>query len=110
MSVYSFCYTLMRVLLPSGNTERDIMLIHSPADLAQYYRDQRKRHGLSQVAVAEEIAVRQDTVSKFELRPDNVRLGTLFRLLAALDMEVHIVPKGPSVSPDKNKKGWTESW
>ena len=85
------------------------MLIHSPADLAQYYRDQRKQRGMSQVAVAEEIAVRQDTVSKFELRPDNVRLDTLFRLLAALDMELHITPKGQSDAVDR-QKGWTEQW
>ena len=86
------------------------MLIHSPADLAQYYRDQRKQHGMSQVTVAEEIAVRQDTVSKFELKPDNVRLETLFRLLAALDMEMHLVPKGQPIPVDSNKKGWTEQW
>jgi HTH-type transcriptional regulator/antitoxin HipB len=86
------------------------MLIHSPADLAQYYRDQRKKLGLSQVSVADEVAVRQDTVSKFELKPDNVRLETLFRLLSALDMEVHILPKGQSISGDSDKKGWTEQW
>lgn len=79
------------------------MLIHSPSDLAQYYRDQRKLRGLSQAAIAEEVAVRQDTVSKFELKPDNVRLDTLFRLLAALDMEMHLAPRG-------QKKGWTEPW
>ena len=86
------------------------MLIHSPAGLAQFYRDQRKQRGLSQLSVADEIAVRQDTVSKFELKPDNVRLNTLFRLLAALDMEMHIVPKGQSPSVDHPKKGWTEQW
>ncbi|MCA1773971.1 MAG: helix-turn-helix domain-containing protein [Halomonas sp.] len=86
------------------------MLIHSPADLAQYYRDQRKQRGLSQVAVADEIAVRQDTVSRFELKPDNVRMDTLFRLLAALDMELHIVPKGQSPSVDGAKQGWAEPW
>jgi len=86
------------------------MLIHSPADLAQYYRDQRKQCGVSQVAVAEESAVRQDTVSKFELKPDNVRLDTLFRLLAALDMEMHLIPKGRSAPVDSHKKGWTEQW
>ncbi len=80
------------------------MLIHSPADLAQYYRDQRKLRGLSQAAIAEEVAMRQDTVSKFELKPDNVRLATLFRLLAALDMEMHLAPRG------QQKKGWTEPW
>ncbi|MDT8283291.1 MAG: helix-turn-helix domain-containing protein [Gammaproteobacteria bacterium] len=86
------------------------MLIHSPADLAQYYRDQRKQVGLSQGAIAEDVAVRQDTVSKFELKPENVRLDTLFRLLAALDMELHIVPRETSGSVDNNKKGWTEQW
>ncbi len=86
------------------------MLIHSPTDLAQYYRDQRKLHGVSQVTVAEEIAVRQDTVSKFELKPDNVRLETVFRLLAALDLEMHIVPKGQSASVDEKTKEWSEPW
>jgi len=86
------------------------MLIHSPKDLAQYCRDQRKQQGLSQVSIAEEIALRQDTVSKFEIKPDNVRLDTLFRLLAGLDMELHIVPKGQSTSVDDSRKGWTEQW
>ena len=86
------------------------MLIHSPPDLAQHYRDQRKQRGLSQAAIAEEIGVRQDTVSKFELKPDNVRLDTLFRLLAALDMEMHLVPTGYSESVARQKKGWTEAW
>ena len=106
------------------------MLIHSPAVLAQYYRDQRKQLGLSQVSIAQDVAVRQDTVSKFEIKPDNVRLDTLFRLLSALDMEMHIVPKdeltrdkltkdksardksakAQSTSANNNKKGWTEQW
>ena len=85
------------------------MLIHTPTDLAKFYRDQRKLHGISQTAVAQEISLRQDTVSKFEIKPDNVRLETLFRLLAALDLELHLVPKGQSVS-DGNKTGWNEPW
>ena len=86
------------------------MLIHSPKDLAQYYRDQRKHRGISQVSVADEIALRQDTVSKFELKPDNVRLDTIFRLLSALDMEMHIVPKGQSALAGHSQKAWTEQW
>jgi len=91
-------------------TGRSIVLIHSPNDLAQFYRDQRKQQNVSQTAVAEEIAVRQDTVSKFENKPNNVRLDTLFRLLSALDLEMHIVPKGESVSQDDKNNGWTEKW
>lgn len=86
------------------------MLIHSPADLAQYYRDQRKKQGLTQVSVADEVSVRQDTVSKFELKPENVRLDTLFRLLSALDMELHVVPKNASSTTVDSEKGWSEQW
>lgn len=86
------------------------MLIHSPKDLAQYYRDQRKQRNVSQTAVAEEIAVRQDTVSKFENKANNVRLDTLFRLLSALDLEMHLVPKGELVSKDGKSGKWTEKW
>jgi len=86
------------------------MLIHSPNDLAQYYRDQRKQRNVSQTQIAEEIVMRQDTVSKFENKPDNVRLDTLFRLLAALELELHLVPKGESIPKGDEKKGWTEKW
>jgi HTH-type transcriptional regulator/antitoxin HipB len=90
--------------------EMVIMLIHSPNDLAQYYRDQRKQRDVSQTEVAEETAVRQDTVSKFENKPDNVRLNTLFRLLSALDLEMHLIPKEEFTSNEGSKKKWTEKW
>ena len=86
------------------------MLIHSPRDLAQYYRDQRKQLGLTQTSIADEVAVRQDTVSKFEIKPDNARLETLFKLLAALNMELHIIPKENKPLNDFPEKGWTEAW
>lgn len=86
------------------------MLIHTPNELAQYYRDQRKQRGFTQVVVSEESSMRQDTISKFELKPDNTRLDTLFRLLAALDLEMHIVPKGQSPSTGTATNGWTEPW
>lgn len=85
------------------------MLIHTPTDLARFYRDQRKLRGTSQATVAQEISLRQDTVSKFEIKPDNARLDTLFRLLAALDLELHLVPKGQPIC-EGNKPGWTEKW
>lgn len=86
------------------------MLIHSPNDLARYYRDLRKQRRISQSAIADEIAMRQDTVSKFELKADNVRLETLFRLLAALDLELHVEPKAQADSEGKAQSGWTEPW
>jgi HTH-type transcriptional regulator/antitoxin HipB len=83
-----------------------IVLIHSPQELARYYRDHRKQSELSQTMIGEEVGLRQDTVSKFENKPDNVRLETLFRLLSALDLELHLLPKGSSgVEND-----WAEKW
>jgi len=87
-----------------------IMLIHSTKDLAQFYRDQRKQQHLSQTEIAQEIVIRQDTISKFELKPDNVRLDTVFRLLAALDIEMHLIPKEQLSSTDKSEKSWSEQW
>jgi len=84
------------------------MLIHSPADLAQQLRDRRRQLGLSQSAIGEEVALRQDTVSKFETKPDNTRLDTLFRLLSALNLELHTQPKeGASTEGSPH---WTEPW
>ncbi len=85
------------------------MLIHKPNDLAQFYRDQRKLRGQSQTWIAQNAALRQDTVSKFEISPDNTRIDTLFRLLAALDLELHLVPKG-GADPASGQSGWTEPW
>ena len=111
ITVYPAHYTVSRVMIiVTAIRERVAMLIHSPHDLAQYYRDQRKQRGVSQTAIAEDVAVRQDTVSKFENKPDNVRLETLFRLLSALDLELHLVPKEESLSNALNKKEWTEAW
>ncbi len=86
------------------------MLIKSPSDLAGYFRDQRKQHHVSQSTIAEETALRQDTISKFELKPDNVRLDTLFRLLASLELELHIAPKDKASIVSEKQTGWTEQW
>jgi len=84
------------------------MLIHSPADLSQQLRDRRRQLGLSQSAIGEEVALRQDTVSKFETKPDNTRLDTLFRLLSALNLELHTQPKEDASS--EGSPHWTEPW
>lgn len=83
------------------------MIVHSPADIALHYRSLRKSHKLSQAAIAEKIGVRQDTVSSFENQPDNTRIETVFRLIAALDMEIHILPKGQN---PENQRDWPEKW
>lgn len=87
------------------------MRVTSPEDLANYYRDYRTDHDLSQGDVGERVAMRQGTVSDFESKPNKAYLETLFRLLSAMDLEMHIVPKDqaqPS-SPD-NKANQGERW
>ncbi len=86
------------------------MLIRAPSDLAHFVRDQRKLLRITQSTIAEETALRQDTISKFELKPDNVRLDTLFRLLSALDLELHLMPKSSTNGESKEPSGWTEQW
>ncbi len=90
------------------------MLIQSTDELAGYFRDRRKSRTLTQVAVAEDARLRQGTVSAFERSPDSTRLDTVFRLLDALDLELHVVPKE---SPDARTagvsgvdQGWSEPW
>ncbi len=86
------------------------MLIQSPSDLAHYCRDQRKLQRITQTDIAEEASLRQDTISKFELKPDNVRLETLFRMLSALNLELHLTPKNQVSTETDKQSGWTEKW
>nr|WP_202603450.1 helix-turn-helix domain-containing protein [Photobacterium halotolerans] len=70
-------------------------------------QDQRKKQGQSQSVVARKVGLRQDTVSKFENAPDGSRLDTLFKLLAALDLELEICPRGEALSTTTQ---WKEEW
>jgi HTH-type transcriptional regulator / antitoxin HipB len=69
------------------------MHIHSPIELAEFTRDHRKGLHLSQAEVSDRVGLRQETISGFENKPGSTKLATLFKLLSALDLELHIVPK-----------------
>ncbi len=90
------------------------MKITSAKQLANALQDIRKTRALSQTEVAKQVGIRQDTVSKFELNPDSTKLDTLFKMLAALNLELHVAPRGESLSSEtKNVKsniGWKEEW
>jgi len=53
------------------------------------------------------VGMKQTTVSGFEQNPDTSKLETLFRLLSALDLELHVVPRGQASEKDS---GWTQEW
>ncbi len=83
------------------------MIIHSTRELAEFTRDRRKRERLSQAEVSDRVGLRQMTVSAFENKPESTKLETLFRLLSALDLELHVVPKETKIKDDQ---GWNEEW
>ena len=79
----------------------------SPALLAAAVRDQRKISKLTQAEAAKQVGIKQTTVSDFELRPESTKLETLFKLLSALDLELHVVKRGSTL--DDNKV-WDREW
>ncbi|AIU87133.1 MULTISPECIES: helix-turn-helix domain-containing protein [Pectobacterium] len=82
------------------------MKITSAGMLAHAMRDERKKHKLNQSQVAESMGIKQSTVSDFENHPEGTRLETLFKLLAALDLELHLSKRG---EPQAGQE-WSEEW
>jgi HTH-type transcriptional regulator / antitoxin HipB len=67
-------------------------LARTPLQMGAALRRRRKELGLSQAAAAGSIARRQATLSDLENGGD-VRLSTLLRLLATLDLELVVRPR-----------------
>ena len=83
------------------------MRITSPQTLSQALRDARIQRKLSQQATASQTGMKQTTVSAFENHPDGTRIETLFKLLSALDLELHLAKRDSE--PDKSQ-GWDQEW
>lgn len=65
--------------------------------LIQTFRHQR---GLNQTQLAALTGLRQEMISKIETGHDGVRLGAVYDLLAALDLEMTLTPRTKSSSAD----------
>nr|WP_269430035.1 helix-turn-helix domain-containing protein [Rahnella aquatilis] len=89
------------------SAREDNMNITSAKMLASALRNERKKRKLSQSKTAETIGLKQSTVSEFENYPDGTRLETLFKLLAALDLELQITPRD---SNPQEKSSWDQEW
>lgn len=83
------------------------MLIHSPKVLALAIANQRKKTKISQKTAANLVGLRQQTVSTFENKPGSTELDTLFRILAAVNLDMHILPKGTITQKDSE---WEGEW
>ena len=79
-------------------------LIHSAKSLGNALRRVRKLKKLSQKEAGIPFSLEQSTVSSLEQGAKGTRLETLFRMLAALDLEMVIRTKK---TPTDNKK---EEW
>ncbi|ACT60848.1 helix-turn-helix domain-containing protein [Hirschia baltica] len=74
-------------------------IIRSPRNVGDAIRKIRLEKGLTQTELAARVNVRQATISKLESGEPATRLSTLFDVLMALDMDLHIMPK-PNSTPD----------
>ncbi|OZB19583.1 MAG: transcriptional regulator [Marinobacter sp. 34-60-7] len=82
------------------------MKITSPDTLAQALKNARKEKALTQQDISARIGVKQTTVSSFENHPERTRVETLFKLLAALNLELSVVERGRS----ERGETWDEEW
>ena len=79
-------------------------LVHSPKSLGSAIRRQRKAKKLNQKEAGSAFKIEQSTVSSIEQGAPGTRLETLFRILAALDLEIVIRPK--TIINQKIKENW----
>ncbi|MCD9511545.1 helix-turn-helix domain-containing protein [Photobacterium phosphoreum] len=86
------------------------MQITSAKILANAVRDQRKTRNITQSETAKLVGIKQNTVSAFENNPDGTKLETLFKLLAALDLELHLQPRNTTAELHINTQKWSEEW
>lgn len=83
------------------------MQVTSATMLANYLQDRRKKGAVSQSEAAKSVGIKQTTVSAFENNPDGTKLATLFKLLAALDLELSVNERSTAGS---NTPSWEEEW
>lgn len=68
----------------------------SPKILGQILKSARHGRGLNQQQAGNLVGITQAMVSRIETGESNARIDTLFRLLAALDMEMTVKPRDTS--------------
>lgn len=82
------------------------MLIRSPKELAMMMTSHRKKLKLSQGKVGDLVGLKQQTISEFEIKPDNTQLETLFRIMSALNLDITVSPKDDPLTQTE----WKEEW
>ncbi len=86
------------------------MKITSPDMLAQSLKNARRHRHLTQQGTADLIGIKQATVSAFENHPERSRLETLFKLLSALELELHVTERNRPEEVTAGDRGWDQEW
>ncbi len=71
-------------------------LARTPKQIGNLIRRARKQRGLSQGELGARAGLRQETISLVETGHAAAKLQTLLAILAALDLEFHVVPRSQS--------------
>ena len=72
----------------------------SPQQFGRLIQDFRRKRGLNQTELANLAGLRQEMISKIETGQGGVRLGSIYNLLAALDLEITLTPRIKSSAKD----------
>lgn len=70
-----------------------LRLITSPQSLGAILRDERKKQGLTQIALSKMTGVNQTTISMIEKGKPSVQLQTVLLLLSALNLNILAGPR-----------------
>ncbi len=79
--------------------------IHTPQQLAQALRGQRKARGLTQKTAGASVGLLPKTISSLEHTPERSSVGSLFKLLSTLELELVIRTK-PRSDDTINSQEW----
>jgi HTH-type transcriptional regulator/antitoxin HipB len=80
--------------------------VFTTKQLAQALKGWRKTRKLTQNIAAGRVGLRPKTISALESKSDSSTLGSLFKLLSALDLELVIRAKSKSPSGKTTKGEW----
>jgi len=75
-------------------------LARTPKQLGTVIRRTRRQQGLSQKQLGEKVGLRQETISLIETGNPATRIDTVLAVLAALDLEFKIGPRGKGSAAD----------
>lgn len=78
---------------PITDDENDMIPITTPETLGKILRRYRKELGLTQSEAGKKFNLSQKTVSQVEAGVSGIQLGTLFKLMSALALEMHLEPR-----------------